>query len=352
MLLFFLEREFCFSRRNSFQKQTNKLTFSLVIMACCTTIPPLNSTGQKRSSGGIFDLPKSAKRRRPFGSTSVTTVNAPLIASSLATNVLSSPTKLLTNSIFSNLNISNGPSSSTSHVIIDASDENNKKRSAFQTNNSPFGSSSTSSTHQQFEFKSELMERIKHEAKRLIKRKQASNLSTVNTGSTSNNSTDEDESSLVTTSPSSSPSSSSSLTQTTSSLSPHVNDNLLACNSKLTSVSSSNLILIPNATSITKTTTATTTTSNTLKRSNEATNINTNNRLNLAVTNHNDLPLFSMNQVNQICSGMIREREQLIREQYDKILAEKLSEQYDSFVKFTHEQIQRRFEKSQCSYVS
>jgi len=67
---------------------------------------------------------------------------------------------------------------------------------------------------------------------------------------------------------------------------------------------------------------------------------------------HNDLPIFSMNQVNTICERMLKEREMSIREQYDKILTQKLSEQYDSFVRFTHEQIQRRFENSQCSYVS
>lgn len=69
-------------------------------------------------------------------------------------------------------------------------------------------------------------------------------------------------------------------------------------------------------------------------------------------TSHNDLPIFSMNQVNAICERMIGERETAIREQYDKILTQKMSEQYDAFVKFTHEQIQRRFETSQCSYVS
>lgn len=66
----------------------------------------------------------------------------------------------------------------------------------------------------------------------------------------------------------------------------------------------------------------------------------------------NDLPIFSMNQVNAICERMIGERETAIREEYDKILAQKMSEQYDAFVKFTHEQIQRRFASSQCSYVS
>lgn len=68
--------------------------------------------------------------------------------------------------------------------------------------------------------------------------------------------------------------------------------------------------------------------------------------------NNSDLPIFSMNQVNQICERILKERETALREQYDKILTQKMSEQYDAFVKFTHEQIQRRFESSQCSYVS
>ena len=70
------------------------------------------------------------------------------------------------------------------------------------------------------------------------------------------------------------------------------------------------------------------------------------------IVNHNDLPIFSMNQVNQICERMLNERELAIREQYDKILSQKMNEQYDTFVKFTHDQIQRRFVNAQCSYVS
>lgn len=72
----------------------------------------------------------------------------------------------------------------------------------------------------------------------------------------------------------------------------------------------------------------------------------------LSISNHNDLPILSMNQVHQICERAVKERDAQLREQYDKILAKKLNEQYDSFVRFTHEQIQRRFEKAQCSYVS
>jgi len=221
-------------------------------MACCTTISPLNS-GQKRSSGGLFDLPHSAKRRRPLSTTTLTTTTT-----------------------------------STSSVIIDANAD--KNTSVFNTK-IPFttiGStnfiieSSSIVLPQQQSLNNEsndLMERIKHEAKRLIKRKQMSIGNTVTTSS-----------------------------------------------SQQLDINSSPNKIETNKTVATKTS--------------------------LTTINHNDIPIFSMNQVNLICDRVLKEREQSIREQYDKILTQKLSEQYDAFVKFTHEQIQRRFENSQCSYVS
>ncbi|KAG8037809.1 hypothetical protein G9C98_006020, partial [Cotesia typhae] len=41
-----------------------------------------------------------------------------------------------------------------------------------------------------------------------------------------------------------------------------------------------------------------------------------------------------------------QEQETQIREEYDQILTMKLSEQYDAFVKFTYDQIQKRFESA------
>ena len=41
---------------------------------------------------------------------------------------------------------------------------------------------------------------------------------------------------------------------------------------------------------------------------------------------------------------MLKEREESLREQYDAVLNTKLAEQYDAFVKFTYDQIQRRYE--------
>uniref|UniRef100_T1GJW1 Akirin n=1 Tax=Megaselia scalaris TaxID=36166 RepID=T1GJW1_MEGSC len=54
--------------------------------------------------------------------------------------------------------------------------------------------------------------------------------------------------------------------------------------------------------------------------------------------------LFTFKQVQLICERMLKEREDELREQYDQVLANKLAEQYDAFVKFTYDQIQRRYE--------
>lgn len=283
-------------------------------MACCTTINPLNSGAQKRGSGGLFDLPRTAKRRRPFTTTST--------SSQLSTSLL--PTLSNTPNTSTMFVTSSSLSHSKSSTIIDASSD--KKKSVFNTH-IPFSTAAASSSvfavspgsvfSTQLnslnlnEDKNELMERIKHEAKRLIKRKQVS-LSAVQTSSTSTT--------------------------------PNEND---VNNSK----PSPDVVIIPAGKSVLHT--STNISLNETKTSEKieekmASKVNSK----AAALNHNDLPIFSMNQVNVICERMMKEREQLIREQYDKILAQKLSEQYDAFVKFTHEQIQRRFESSQCSYVS
>lgn len=48
---------------------------------------------------------------------------------------------------------------------------------------------------------------------------------------------------------------------------------------------------------------------------------------------------------------MLKEREESLREQYDAVLTTKLAEQYDAFVKFTYDQIQKRYEAApSCKY--
>ncbi|KAM9356016.1 akirin-2 [Pholidichthys leucotaenia] len=63
-------------------------------------------------------------------------------------------------------------------------------------------------------------------------------------------------------------------------------------------------------------------------------------------------PLFTFRQVGMICDRLLKEREDKIREEYDEILTAKLAEQYDAFVKFTHDQLMRRFGEQPASYVS
>lgn len=53
-----------------------------------------------------------------------------------------------------------------------------------------------------------------------------------------------------------------------------------------------------------------------------------------------------------ICERMLKDQDSRIREEYDKVLGCKLAEQYDSFVKFNQDQLQRRFRDTTASYVS
>lgn len=64
-------------------------------------------------------------------------------------------------------------------------------------------------------------------------------------------------------------------------------------------------------------------------------------------------PIFTFKQVGIICERMLRERETEIREEYDNVLTTKLAEQYDAFVKFTYDQIQRNYTSHTApSYLS
>ncbi|XP_047183164.1 akirin-2 isoform X1 [Scophthalmus maximus] len=63
-------------------------------------------------------------------------------------------------------------------------------------------------------------------------------------------------------------------------------------------------------------------------------------------------PLFTLRQVGMICERLLKEREDKVREEYEETLTSKLAEQYDTFVKFTHDQLMRRFGEQPASYVS
>lgn len=73
---------------------------------------------------------------------------------------------------------------------------------------------------------------------------------------------------------------------------------------------------------------------------------------NSSAKDKNEKPLFNFKQVSLICERLVREREEALREEYDQVLTNKLAEQYDAFVKFTYDQIQRRLNDRPMSYVS
>ncbi|XP_018582380.1 akirin-1 [Scleropages formosus] len=65
-----------------------------------------------------------------------------------------------------------------------------------------------------------------------------------------------------------------------------------------------------------------------------------------------DQPSFTLRQVGYLCERLLRDHEEKIREEYEQILNTKLAEQYESFVKFTQDQIMRRYGTRPASYVS
>jgi len=64
-------------------------------------------------------------------------------------------------------------------------------------------------------------------------------------------------------------------------------------------------------------------------------------------------PIFTLKQMTMIVERMCKERTDQVRAEYEKILQQKLGEQYDAFVRFIDHQIQQRFQTSALpSYLS
>lgn len=58
--------------------------------------------------------------------------------------------------------------------------------------------------------------------------------------------------------------------------------------------------------------------------------------------------LFTFKQVRLICERMLREQEVALRAEYESVLSNKLAEQYEAFVRFNIDQVQRRPPPSTC----
>jgi len=67
---------------------------------------------------------------------------------------------------------------------------------------------------------------------------------------------------------------------------------------------------------------------------------------------HSERPLFTYKQVRMICERLLKEQETRLREEYDQVLNARLAEQYDTFVRFTYDQIHRRIDDSPMTYLS
>merc|ERR1712063_244547 len=77
-------------------------------------------------------------------------------------------------------------------------------------------------------------------------------------------------------------------------------------------------------------------------------------RINAEKYTNNDTKdfIFTLSNLQDIVQKAVEERETELREEYDTILANRLADQYHAFVRFNEELISRRFQDSDCSYVS
>jgi len=66
-----------------------------------------------------------------------------------------------------------------------------------------------------------------------------------------------------------------------------------------------------------------------------------------STTTTDDIPMFTYTQTAQMCARLLREQDRSIREQYEQLLSTKLTEQYDTFVRYTHDSVHKDQSKQQ-----
>jgi hypothetical protein len=54
-----------------------------------------------------------------------------------------------------------------------------------------------------------------------------------------------------------------------------------------------------------------------------------------------DSPMFTYTQTAQMCARLLREQDKSIREQYEQLLTTKLNEQYEQFVRYSHDSVRK-----------
>eukprot|EP01098_Paradermamoeba_levis_P009900 TRINITY_DN4144_c0_g1_i3.p1 TRINITY_DN4144_c0_g1~~TRINITY_DN4144_c0_g1_i3.p1 ORF type:complete len:148 (+),score=37.80 TRINITY_DN4144_c0_g1_i3:715-1158(+) len=63
-------------------------------------------------------------------------------------------------------------------------------------------------------------------------------------------------------------------------------------------------------------------------------------------------PLYTMEDVRAIVQKAIQETEERLKVEYDRILQEKLQEQYNTFLKFNEDHVNRQLKESHFTYMS
>ena len=66
-----------------------------------------------------------------------------------------------------------------------------------------------------------------------------------------------------------------------------------------------------------------------------------------STTTTDDIPMLTYAQTAQMCARLLREQDRSLREQYEQILSTKLTEQYDTFVRYTHDSVHKDQSKQQ-----
>ncbi|CAF0886308.1 unnamed protein product [Rotaria sp. Silwood1] len=67
----------------------------------------------------------------------------------------------------------------------------------------------------------------------------------------------------------------------------------------------------------------------------------------LTSSSTDDIPMFTYTQTAQMCARFLREQDKLIREQYEQLLTTKLNEQYEQFVRYSHDSVYKNSSKQQ-----
>ena len=65
-----------------------------------------------------------------------------------------------------------------------------------------------------------------------------------------------------------------------------------------------------------------------------------------------DGAMFSLDQVRDIVTRTVEARERVLRQEYDRVLQQKLQEQWASFAKFNEDYVSRTLKSSDLSYLS